>query len=33
MAQRNVTKNLAGVEDLLLGKGVVTQTRAGQDYP
>lgn len=33
MAERIVTKNLAGVEDLLLGKGVVTQTRAGQDYP
>lgn len=33
MAIRNVTKHLAGVEDLLLGKGVVTQTRAGQAYP
>lgn len=33
MANRVVTKNLAGVEDLLLGKGVVTQTRAGQAYP
>lgn len=33
MTQRNVTKNLAGVEDLLLGKGTVQQTRNGYEYP
>lgn len=33
MAERIVSKNLAGLEDLLLGKGSVTQSRAGQSYP
>lgn len=33
MAQRIVSKNLAGLEDLLLGKGSTQQERAGQTYP
>ena len=33
MAQRVVSKNLAGLEDLLLGKGTVYQERATQTYP
>ena len=33
MAQRIVSKNLAGLEDLLLGKGSTHQERAGQTYP
>ena len=30
---RVIRKSLAGREDLLLGRGTVTQTRNGQDYP
>lgn len=33
MAQRIVSKNLAGLEDLLLGKGTVHQERASETYP
>lgn len=33
MAERVVSKNLAGLEDLLLGKGTVNQERAAQTYP
>lgn len=33
MAERVVSKNLAGLEDLLLGKGSVNQERSGQVYP
>lgn len=33
MAERVVSKNLAGLEDLLLGKGTVNQERAAQVYP
>ena len=33
MAERIVSKNLAGLEDLLLGKGTVNQERAAQTYP
>ena len=33
MAQRIVSKNLAGLEDLLLGKGTVYQERASETYP
>lgn len=33
MAQRIVSKNLAGLEDLLLGKGIVYQERASETYP
>lgn len=33
MAERVVSKNLAGLEDLLLGKGSTHQERAGQTYP
>lgn len=33
MAERIVSKNLAGLEDLLLGKGSTHQERAGQTYP
>ena len=33
MAERIVTKNLAGVEDLLLGLGTEQQTRNGNEYP
>lgn len=33
MAERIVSKNLAGLEDLLLGKGTVNQERAAQVYP
>lgn len=33
MVIRNVTKHLAGVEDLLLGSGSVEQERAGDLYP
>ena len=33
MAQRIVSKNLAGLEDLLLGKGTVYQERAYETYP
>lgn len=32
MAERVVSKNLAGLEDLLLGKGTVHQERAAQTY-
>jgi hypothetical protein len=32
MASRNVTKQLAGHEDLLIGNGPVTQTRSGTEY-
>lgn len=32
MAQRIVSKNLAGLEDLLLGKGTVYQERASETY-
>lgn len=32
MAERVVSKNLAGLEDLLLGKGTVHQERATQTY-
>ena len=33
MAERIVSRNLAGLEDLLLGKGSTQQERAGQTYP
>lgn len=33
MAERIVTKNLAGVEDLLLGNGAEQQIRNGYEYP
>ena len=33
MAERIVSRNLAGLEDLLLGKGSTHQERAGQTYP
>lgn len=33
MAERIVSRNLAGLEDLLLGKGTVYQERAAQTYP
>lgn len=33
MVDRVITKNLAGVEDLLFGKGTVNQTRSGDVYP
>ena len=33
MAQRVVEKSLAGRQDILFGKGQVTQTRAGGSYP
>lgn len=33
MAQRVVSKNLAGLEDLLLGKGTAYQERASDTYP
>lgn len=33
MAQRIASKNLAGLEDLLLGKGTVYQERASETYP
>lgn len=32
MAERIVSRNLAGLEDLLLGKGSTQQERAGQTY-
>lgn len=33
VAERIVRKNLAGRQDILFGKGQVTQTRAGGSYP
>lgn len=33
MAERIVSRNLAGLEDLLLGKGTINQERAAQVYP
>ena len=33
MAERIVSRNLAGLEDLLLGKGTINQERASQVYP
>ena len=33
MAERIVSRNLAGLEDLLLGKGTISQERAAKVYP
>ena len=33
MAERIVSRNLAGLEDLLLGKGTINQERAAKVYP
>lgn len=33
MAERIVSRNLAGLEDLLLGKGTIKQERAAKVYP
>lgn len=33
MAERIVSRNLAGLEDLLLGKGTINQERAANVYP